>query len=167
MGLLDEAIRDHLELKRRRGADPTEIARAEREALEPVFPGEPVAVAADGEGAATALIAPAEHPALAQPVPDPAFSTLGQETAELDVEAYMDGVDADGATAAAGGAPPPAEVPGVVPLTPRPDAEGEFAPPQDQAPGAIADELLEWEDPRDAPPEPPAQIPGQESLSLE
>src|SRR5690349_2899920 len=36
MGLLDEAIREHLDLKRRRGADPTEIARLEQEALGPV-----------------------------------------------------------------------------------------------------------------------------------
>ncbi len=36
MGLLDEAIREHLDLKRRRGADPNEIERAEREALGPV-----------------------------------------------------------------------------------------------------------------------------------
>ena len=36
MGLLDEAIREHLDLKRRRGADPAEIERAEREALGPV-----------------------------------------------------------------------------------------------------------------------------------
>jgi hypothetical protein len=36
MGLLDDAIREHLELKRRRGADPEEVAREQREALEPV-----------------------------------------------------------------------------------------------------------------------------------
>jgi hypothetical protein len=44
MGLLDDAIREHLDLKRRRGADPTEIERAEREALGPVRrgPEEPV-----------------------------------------------------------------------------------------------------------------------------
>ncbi|HEU4976296.1 MAG TPA: hypothetical protein VFT50_14480 [Baekduia sp.] len=36
MGLLDDAIREHLELKRRRGADPGEIAREETEALGPV-----------------------------------------------------------------------------------------------------------------------------------
>jgi hypothetical protein len=36
MGLLDDAIREHLELKRRRGADPDELARAEHEALGPV-----------------------------------------------------------------------------------------------------------------------------------
>ena len=33
MGLLDDAIREHLELKRRRGADLEEIARQEDEAL--------------------------------------------------------------------------------------------------------------------------------------
>lgn len=44
MGLLDDAIREHLDLKRRRGADPTEIERAEREALGPVRRGpEPAA----------------------------------------------------------------------------------------------------------------------------
>jgi hypothetical protein len=33
MGLLDDAIREHLELKRSRGADPNEVERQEREAL--------------------------------------------------------------------------------------------------------------------------------------
>jgi hypothetical protein len=33
MGLLDDAIREHLELKRRRGADPDEVAREQQEAL--------------------------------------------------------------------------------------------------------------------------------------
>lgn len=36
MGLLDDAIREHLDLKRRRGADPSEIDRLEHEALGPV-----------------------------------------------------------------------------------------------------------------------------------
>ncbi len=39
MGLLDDAIREHLELKRSHGADPGEVARAEREALGPVRAG--------------------------------------------------------------------------------------------------------------------------------
>lgn len=39
MGLLDDAIREHLELKRRRGADPAEMERLEREALGPVRRG--------------------------------------------------------------------------------------------------------------------------------
>lgn len=33
MGLLDDAIRDHLDLKRSRGADPGEVVQQEREAL--------------------------------------------------------------------------------------------------------------------------------------
>ena len=35
MGLLDDAIREHLELKRRRGADDEEVTRLEQEALGP------------------------------------------------------------------------------------------------------------------------------------
>jgi len=44
MGLLDDAIREHLDLKRRRGADPAEVARLEQEALGPVR-REPVSTA--------------------------------------------------------------------------------------------------------------------------
>lgn len=33
MGVLDEAIKHHLELKRRHGADPSEVAELEQEAL--------------------------------------------------------------------------------------------------------------------------------------
>jgi hypothetical protein len=36
MGLLDDAIREHMELKRLRGADPSELARQEQDALGPV-----------------------------------------------------------------------------------------------------------------------------------
>ena len=39
MGILDDAIKEHLELKRRRGADPNEVERLEREALGPVRRG--------------------------------------------------------------------------------------------------------------------------------
>jgi hypothetical protein len=54
MGLLDDAIRDHLELKRRHGADPSEVARQEDEALgparrEPVDPA-PAAASAEHDG---------------------------------------------------------------------------------------------------------------------
>lgn len=47
MGILDDAIREHLDLKRRRGADPTEIERLEHEALGPVRRGPGEAVATD------------------------------------------------------------------------------------------------------------------------
>jgi hypothetical protein len=75
MGLLDDAIREHLELKRRHGADPGEVEREEREALgappEPEADGEPVAAPeADAAtpvpepepvGDATTVMAPADE----------------------------------------------------------------------------------------------------------
>jgi hypothetical protein len=42
MGYLDEAIREHLELKRRRGAPDTELEQAETEALGPIGPDSPL-----------------------------------------------------------------------------------------------------------------------------
>ena len=39
MGILDDAIREHLDLKRKRGADPVEVEQDEREALGPVRRG--------------------------------------------------------------------------------------------------------------------------------
>jgi hypothetical protein len=74
MGLLDDAIREHLELKRRHGADPDEVTRQEREALGAPVRGEfakpageqreagdePAAVAAGGQ-------APAEVPEFDEP----------------------------------------------------------------------------------------------------
>jgi hypothetical protein len=59
MGLLDDAIRDHLELKRLRGADPGEVAREQREALEPDLLSEPGAVR---DTPATALEDPEPEP---------------------------------------------------------------------------------------------------------
>jgi hypothetical protein len=61
MGLLDDAIREHLELKRRRGADPDEVARQEGEALGDPRSGE--FVKPDGE--------PAPEPAAVEPEPEP------------------------------------------------------------------------------------------------
>ncbi len=36
MGVLDDAIREHIELKRRHGADPSEVERLEKEAFGPI-----------------------------------------------------------------------------------------------------------------------------------
>jgi hypothetical protein len=52
VGLLDDAIREHLDLKRRRGADPGEIERAAREALGPVRRNRDPNAAEDPEAAA-------------------------------------------------------------------------------------------------------------------
>lgn len=51
MGLLDDAIRQHLDLKRRRGADPTEVEQAEREALGPVRRNREAPVASESDQA--------------------------------------------------------------------------------------------------------------------
>lgn len=112
MGLLDDAIREHLELKRRRGADAAEVAREERAALEPVLDhdGAPA-----GEEDVHADALPAEdferyeesHEAAHAPPPAAApeegavwhdgdadhrlgdISTGAQETAELDMQAVL------------------------------------------------------------------------------
>jgi hypothetical protein len=78
MGLLDDAIREHLELKRRRGADPDEVARQEDEALgdprsgefvQPEPPAqEPAAVAAPPE---EELPPEPPEPAAYEPEPEP------------------------------------------------------------------------------------------------
>jgi len=75
MGLLDDAIREHLDLKRRRGADPAEVARLEQEALGPVRREPAPAEDAPAEAVA-AETAPASegHPEPApahDPVPEP------------------------------------------------------------------------------------------------
>jgi hypothetical protein len=64
MGLLDDAIREHLDLKRRRGADPSEIAREEHEALGPIRRGQP---------AAEPMEAPEADGALERPHADESF----------------------------------------------------------------------------------------------
>src|SRR3954451_748045 len=51
MGLLDDAIREHLELKRKHGADPEDVARQEQEALGPGQRNEVAQPAAEAEPA--------------------------------------------------------------------------------------------------------------------
>jgi hypothetical protein len=157
MGLLDEAIREHLELKRRRGGDPSAIAREEREALAPGVAGVP-----EDEGEevhnqlrqeAEVAPAPGAAPAAAHEPAEDRIADLSvgaQETAELDMQAVM-------------GEDPDAADPGS-PLAPAMD---EFAPVAggDDTP---SEDSLEWELPGDRDREAvPEEIPGQERLSFE
>ena len=156
MGLLDDAIREHLELKRRNGADAGEVARQERAALEPVFPEEEPA----GEGSASqagdgapALSDEHDQPevaareAEAHPgAHDPGLlSETAQETAELDMEAMLEQDYHRDAAA------PPA------------------AAHHDEGPrGAVEEDPLEWEMPgRGGGEGPPEQVPGQERMAFE
>ncbi len=103
MGLLDDAIRDHLELKRRRGADPGEVARERKEALEPVLGTEDPLDHQDPSGAfedhdpqvgseATPVAAASVGaPDLTcQPAHGPDVAGGGEETAELDMRSVLE-----------------------------------------------------------------------------
>jgi hypothetical protein len=91
MGLLDDAIREHLELKRLRGADPGVVAREEQDALGPVpRHGE----ATYGDEADDAPGATHEDEAFPTPdvasIVDPVDSgSVGQETVEINMEAEL------------------------------------------------------------------------------
>jgi len=74
MSLLDDAIREHLELMRRRGADAADVARAEREALGIRSPEEEAREAAEAAGIIPATPASdptAEETQIARPAPAP------------------------------------------------------------------------------------------------
>ena len=91
MGLLDDAIREHLELRRRHGADPGEVAREEHDALGPVERGEDreTAGASPDDRGSTGLdgdAAPARRGGLTGEIPNAA-----QETVEIDMRAILDG----------------------------------------------------------------------------
>jgi hypothetical protein len=166
MGLLDEAIREHLELKRRRGADPSAIAREEREVLEPVSPDEH-AGSGGGDGhptQETSQVAAEVAPAGAVPVDDDHprghdrladLSPVGQETAELDMRAVLDEDRGHEDHGAADGAPSVGTT-----------ADG--TPPAPYAAEAPAEDLLEWEIASERDHESaPEDVPGQERLSFE
>jgi hypothetical protein len=80
MGLLDDAIREHLELRRKHGADPDDVARQEREALGPgqrnefAQPeGEPAAAQPDVPAAEPEAAIPAEPEAEPEPAVEDAL----------------------------------------------------------------------------------------------
>jgi len=114
MGLLDDAIREHLELKRLRGADPGEVAREQHEALDPVpdprdaSDGDAVAVdeVEPGDVAGSAPVAGATRDAdpasSSNPEESADLSEVVQETAELDMRTVMDEHAGDAVVDAAG-----------------------------------------------------------------
>jgi hypothetical protein len=138
MGLLDDAIREHLDLKRRRGGDPAEIERAEREALGPVRRGPEVA---EEDAAADEAVFHEDAGHLAEDAPGPQHAGTEperwepfQEDAELHaLEEHEDEL------------PPyePAHGPGGDPLIDEeelPPAAAQPAPhPADLSPGAHGD----------------------------
>jgi hypothetical protein len=170
MGLLDEAIREHLELKRRRGADPSAVAREEREVLAPDTTDEDVH---DADDATDDALPQAQDAHAAEPYGGDAhaaaehagehlqrddrgeerlvdLSNAGQETAEIDMQAVLQG-DWEATDSA---------VP-VDPIVDDPPLVGY----SEDGPG---EESLDWElaDERDRGSI-PEEIPGQERLTFE
>jgi hypothetical protein len=108
MGLLDDAIREHLELKRRRGADPAEVAREQHEALDlpsssspeseqgPAADGGEGVEPADGRMALDRAEAGGALDDQLRAEPEAEFSSEGEhagrleETAELDMESMLE-----------------------------------------------------------------------------
>jgi hypothetical protein len=93
MGLLDDAIREHLELKRQHGADPEEVARQERAALAPPETQEPLEVEPPSDDDEPVLaegdsLGGEESPHLASP-------SAIQETAEIDMRTVLGGIDSE------------------------------------------------------------------------
>jgi hypothetical protein len=97
MGLLDDAIREHLELRRRHGADPSEVASKEHEALGPATVRAAGALPADADGRARFAAEPSllagsmtaedRRRERARSAPDGTSNDayLSQETVELDM----------------------------------------------------------------------------------
>jgi len=103
MGMLDDAIREHLELKRLRGADPGEVAREEHDALGPVHReaggaapelAAKAAPAGDGRSELDEQDAAESGPFVyeaAESQSDPDVAHVGQETAEINMDTELGG----------------------------------------------------------------------------
>jgi hypothetical protein len=142
MGLLDEAIRDHLELKRRRGADPGEIARQEREALGPARRAETVPPEEQPTAVAPAAAPAAEWEEAADPaIDETGFDEVDEEDADEGWEDDDDLDELDDVEDAAEPAPA-LEPPEVAPRASAAAAPAPVAPPPPPAPPAPADPAL-------------------------
>jgi len=157
MGMLDEAIREHLELKRCHGADPTAVAREEREALTPIFSNERDA-SDDDSGELVREAIPEAAPADAPPAcweldgdaPLASLSTAAQDTAEFDMGTVL-GEDSDALSA---GPPAGPVADGAVHAAYAGEMSGEAS--------------LEWDFPSEHDGEPPPEdASGQERLSFD
>jgi hypothetical protein len=91
MGLLDDAIHEHLKLRRLHGADPSEVIREEQEAFGSalrVGGAEPAGHVADFEELPTVRAGHAVDEIELHANPD--LSRLSQETVELDMRAVLE-----------------------------------------------------------------------------
>jgi hypothetical protein len=91
MGLLDDAIREHLELKRLRGVDLSKVIHEEQEALGPTLRGEDAVPTKPVVGSEACSTAREDRVCdEAETHSDPSLSRLSQETAELDMQTVLE-----------------------------------------------------------------------------
>ena len=94
MGLLDDAIRQHLDLKRQHGADESELRRKENEALGPARREAPAPDEGEEAPVEEAAVGPEEAPVAPEealaPVDDPGASPAEEELAESEELAEED-----------------------------------------------------------------------------
>jgi hypothetical protein len=143
MGLLDDAIREHLELKRRRGADPDVVAREEREVLvspesgadaEPTqAPPDLADAAGAGEEPPAAALGSAHEGDLAH---------TSEETVELDMRTVLEN-DQSGQAISLGGAAKGAST------GQRPVPAGAHSSNAAPSTGDASPDSVEWEVPGD------------------
>ena len=158
MGILDEAIREHLDLKRRRGATDSELQRLEDEAFGPPSrPGEPDFPEQEGESAEQSGNGVAREGAVAEapmapeaPIPPPAE---GEQVEQPDEPDEPDAAEEETAIYDEAAPEPPIETLDTVehelpehegePETPPPDGPGpepaEEPEPSEQEPGPAAE----------------------------
>ncbi len=127
MGLLDDAIKEHLELKRRRGADPTEVEREEREALGPVR-----RMAEEGPSEDLPASSPVPSPAIVDPAPE---RVIFDDEGPVEHEGFTGDDLFEEDTASHAVLPPPAPAPA-----------GGSAPGPDTAPSAYDESLAPYDD---------------------
>lgn len=95
MGLLDDAIREHLELKRLRGVDPGDVARTEQDVLGPIdrdqdsVSGEQPDVRSEGSSASDGSFLSESGPASDTATDASTPSHGSQETVEINMEAEL------------------------------------------------------------------------------
>jgi hypothetical protein len=163
MGILDEAIREHLELKRRRGATDSELQRLEDEAFgppsrpgEPDFPEQEGAAEQSGNGVAregAVAEAPVAPEAPEAPTPPPVEGEHVEEPYEPDEQ---DAAEAQTAIYDEAASEPPIETLDTVEhALPEQEAEPEAAPAEEPGP-----EPAEEPEPSEEEPEPSEEEPG-------
>ena len=158
MGILDEAIRQHLDLKRRRGATDSELQRLEDEAFGPPSrPGEPDFPEQEGESAEQSGNGVAREGAVAEapvapeaPTPPPAE---GEHVDQPDEHDEQDAAEEETAIYDEAASEPPIETLDTVEHElPEHEGEPEALPPEEPGP-----EPAEEPEPSEQEPEPAAE----------